>query len=543
VLLVILLGMVAHAVYLSCVAEDAFISFRFARHLALGEGFVWNIGEPAVEGYTNFFWVVLMAFVLKFGLGPEIPSQVLGILATGVSILFVYRISCLLQGDLKSPFRFVAPGLMAASGAIATWAASGMETNLFMAFVTMALFYYLRDLDCEGPGWESAFCLLLAGLTRPEGVLVFALLWAHYAMRGVASRRPPFKDRRFLRWTLVYLIPGLVYFVWRYAYFGYLLPNAFYAKGAGSIHHLERGVDYVVLFARIFLLPALLLLPALVMVIVGQRKNARIRVAWWLVPTVLLLVAYVGYIVYVGGDYMAMFRFVVPIIPLFYLLVQEATRLGFVYSPSWLRPGYLVLLGVFLIVTLLPSITTEQMREHGLPEWIVRHYRKPPFMHGYADGVRLERWHAARLALIGRFFKSFAGSAEESVLTSAIGAVSYYSEIKVYGQHGLVDTHIAHLKHRVDGRVIPGHEKGDTEYLLNKRPTFIMVTRGLSPRFVPKSVLAGEFIPAIRDAYLPQYDVINVPMIDRKNGERGYFPFLALKGRTGRLGSSVFDPD
>ena len=36
---------------------------------------------------------------------------------------------------------------MAASGAIATWAASGMETNLFMALVTMALFYHLRDLE------------------------------------------------------------------------------------------------------------------------------------------------------------------------------------------------------------------------------------------------------------------------------------------------------------------------------------------------------------------------------------------------------------
>jgi hypothetical protein len=262
-----------------------------------------------------------------------------------------------------------------------------------------------------------------------------------------------------------------------------------------------------------------------------------------LVPTALLLVAYVGHIVYVGGDYMAMFRFMVPIIPLFYLLVQEATRLGFAYSPSWLRPGYLVLLGVFLIVTLLPSITTEQMRNHGFPEWIVRQYRKPPFMHGYADGVRLERWHAARLSLIGRFFKGIAGSAEDSVMTSAIGAVAYYSEIKVYGQHGLVDTHIAHLDHRVDGRILSGHEKGDTEYLLKKRPTFIMVTRGLFPRLVPKPVLAGEFIPIIRNTYLPQYDVVNVPMNDRKNGQRGYFPFLALKGRAATVGTSVFDPD
>jgi hypothetical protein len=418
-----------------------------------------------------------------------------------------------------------------------------METNLFMALVTMALFYHLRDLERDALGWGSACCLLLAGLTRPEGVLVFALLWAHYLIRGVVLRRPPFKDRSFLRWTLVFLAPGAVYFVWRYAYFGYLLPNAFYAKGAGSMHHLERGVEYVTLFARVFFLPALLLLPACVITVLGRRKQGGARVAWWLAPIALLVLAYFGYVIYVGGDYMAMFRFMVPIIPLLYLLVQEAARWGFLHSSRWVRPGYPLLLGVFLAFTLLPSLTTDQMRAHGFPERIVRYYGKPPLMHGYADGVNLERWHSARLALIGRFFKSFARSDEDSVMTSAIGAISYHSEIKVYGQHGLVDTHIAHLKNPAIGTGLPGHEKGDTEYLLKKRPTFIMVTRSLSPRPVPMPVMARFLAPGIRETYLPRYDVVNVPMNDRKNRERGYFPFLALKGRGGVVGSSTFDPD
>ena len=60
----------------------------------------------------------------------------------------------------------------------------------------------------------------------------------------------------------------------------------------------------------------LLLLPALAMVIVGQRKQARFQVAWWLVPTALLLIAYVGYIVYVGGDWMKCFRWFNPVIDL-----------------------------------------------------------------------------------------------------------------------------------------------------------------------------------------------------------------------------------
>ncbi len=35
------------------VQDDAFISFRYARHLVEGHGLVWNPGER-VEGYTNF---------------------------------------------------------------------------------------------------------------------------------------------------------------------------------------------------------------------------------------------------------------------------------------------------------------------------------------------------------------------------------------------------------------------------------------------------------------------------------------------------------
>ena len=43
----------AHALYLAGVAEDAFISFRFARNLMDGHGLVWNPGEAPVEGYTR----------------------------------------------------------------------------------------------------------------------------------------------------------------------------------------------------------------------------------------------------------------------------------------------------------------------------------------------------------------------------------------------------------------------------------------------------------------------------------------------------------
>ena len=58
--------------------DDAFISFRYARNLALGHGLVFNVGEsPPVEGYTNFLWVLMLAAVETLGWDPALWSRAL----------------------------------------------------------------------------------------------------------------------------------------------------------------------------------------------------------------------------------------------------------------------------------------------------------------------------------------------------------------------------------------------------------------------------------------------------------------------------------
>lgn len=77
-----------------------------------------------------------------------------------------------------------------------------------------------------------------------------------------------------------------------------------------------------------------------------------------------------------------------------------------------------------------------------------------------------ERWHSQRLSVIGRFFNDYKGDERESLATGAIGAVSYYSNLRIYGFHGLVDPHIAHQKREDLGMMFPGHEKIDFAYIL-----------------------------------------------------------------------------
>ena len=53
--------------------DDAFISFRYARHLAEHGTLAYNLAAPRelVEGYTNFLWVLLLALGDRLGAAPE----------------------------------------------------------------------------------------------------------------------------------------------------------------------------------------------------------------------------------------------------------------------------------------------------------------------------------------------------------------------------------------------------------------------------------------------------------------------------------------
>jgi arabinofuranosyltransferase len=65
------------------VSDDAFISFRYGRHLAEGEGLVWNPGEY-VEGYTNLLWTLVLAVIEKLEADPVLASQALGLASLSV---------------------------------------------------------------------------------------------------------------------------------------------------------------------------------------------------------------------------------------------------------------------------------------------------------------------------------------------------------------------------------------------------------------------------------------------------------------------------
>src|SRR5690606_9328035 len=104
--LVIICGIgVWYAWSLRWIGDDAFISFRYARNLAEGEGLVFNQGAR-VEGYTNFLWTVLLAGFIALGLDPAQVSIVLRIGSLAGSCLLAAR---LVRGVLPRERRLLVP--------------------------------------------------------------------------------------------------------------------------------------------------------------------------------------------------------------------------------------------------------------------------------------------------------------------------------------------------------------------------------------------------------------------------------------------------
>src|SRR5438270_887356 len=103
--------------------------------------------------------------------------------------------------------------------------------------------------DGASPGAAVAFGL--AALTRPEGILFFALTALHhFGARAIARRRPlGWAEVRAAGIFAAFVVP---HFLWRRWYYGWWLPNTFYIKTSGGSGTWARGVYYLGRFVEQF---------------------------------------------------------------------------------------------------------------------------------------------------------------------------------------------------------------------------------------------------------------------------------------------------
>jgi hypothetical protein len=517
ILILMLIALLAvHIQMLAGLTDDAYISFRYSKNLAQGQGLRWNPGGEKVEGYTNFLWVLIgaLGFLLLPDRLPQLMSG-LGILFLLATIWIFLRMLALQFPD-KRLTSVVGVFFLAASGPLVLWSTSGLETMMFAMLTTAGFLSFLQYLKTVRTKYYRQVWIisLLLFLTRPDGI-IFAVVMGCYFLLW---QKGLFRRERLLPFLTFFLLPFLAYNIWRIAYFGNWLPNTFYAKATGAaLNQIKKGGLYLFDFSLVYLLP---LFPLALYLIVHRIRTAADGRHFKTV-SLLFLGVFTVYILLVGGDYMAMYRFFVPLLPLLYLLITgEFLQIA---GSGKNTLGFL-LLAAAVLITFLPSTPLDR------PIWGGNH----PYHYGCYEGYRTEQWYLNRYITIGKLFGQIKRSAAESIVIPAIGAVGYYCGMNVIDYYGLTEPHIARMAKKTFGENFPGHEKTDIDFILSKKPNYLMGYKRFSSTRVgwDHSMFESQYIKGDvkRRALIERnYRVRNVRVHDPLNRESGYIAFLERK--------------
>src|SRR5579859_3055224 len=124
-------------VYLPESIDDAYITLRYSHNLLLGNGPVFNVGEH-VEGYSNFFWMILLALFGKFGLPLPGTMKLVSVVSGVVTILLTGRLA---RRIFESTFAEVtASAFVAISSFFALWSTDGLETVFYTLLIASLLY-------------------------------------------------------------------------------------------------------------------------------------------------------------------------------------------------------------------------------------------------------------------------------------------------------------------------------------------------------------------------------------------------------------------
>jgi len=437
--------------------DDAYISFRYAENFASGNGLVYNLGER-VEGYTTFLWVLILGIGNALGADTRVLAKALGALFAAASLALLSQ-AHRFERAIPREAGAIAAALVGSCGIFSAWAMPGMEVPLVALLLLSAALLYLRD-RAEGDAWHGAGVVgALALMARPDSVVVMFALSMH-AVRAAWSRR----DWRALRPPLLTAAIYGPYFLWRWQYYGWLLPNTFYAKVGSSGAQLERGGAYLV----DFLTPAASLwVPLLLLGVFAWTAWQRFSRIGVLLGAVVL---HGVYVLSVGGDVMPAFRFFAGVLPILGLMAGVALSL----LGRW----------AWIPVTLGVGFNLWQFEYH--PDLRPRIERGVVGLRGEEVGVWL-RENVDPDALLA---------------TNTAGSVPYFSGLRTIDMLGLNDAHIAHRQMPGMGKGRAGHEKADGAYVLSRSPDYVQMgsARGRDkPAFRSDRELFRQ--PGFRSAY------------------------------------------
>ena len=384
------------------ITDDPYITYRYARNLVNGVGFVYNAGERVLSTTTPLYALLLALFGF---LRAEIPTMGywLSVASLGVAAFLLYRMAASVEkmwgGVVAGALLLVSPTLLMTFG---------LETNFYLMLGLAALTAYLA----KRVTLAFALCALLT-LTRNDGVILAGILALDYVWQNQSIiRKSEIKNQKSKIFVpfLVYLGILLPWLVFSAFYFGSPFPFTLAAKIAQTQSGLwDTFAVGLLKWARD---NALWLAPLFVFALIGiaWAARAKSRALFLLAWAVLHLAAYslLGVAFYPW--------YVAPLIPALCFFagigVAQIGELRFLRQNNFLKYGAMILCGAFLF-----GMTLRASMDAGMT-------KPSPKVQAYQ---RAAEWLAQNTR------------ADASVDALEVGIIGYFDERRTIDFVGLVD--------------------------------------------------------------------------------------------------------
>jgi hypothetical protein len=409
--------------------DDAYTTYRYARNIAAGEGFVYNPGER-VQGTSSPLYTLYLAGITRIVGYSVLPlaSRVTGIAADILTLWLLWTICHQFSLAVKT----VGGLLFALFPKINLIGISGMEAPLVTMFMLLSWFLLQRA--------NMKTSLLVCGfvlLTRADSGLWVLLL---IAAAAVQSR---------ITWKAL-ILPLVIYGGWMlfaWQYFGSWIPHAVTAKRVSWIH-LFPAFDPLRVMSGYLSLHFADTINALIIVI-------------FILPVIIDAILLVR-------D-----RSALAIFPLFFLSYNVAFSFARILVPDWYYyPGY---------ITYIVSIShlLSRLSEKILPK--LRHYLCPAVVIGtaltlaFGFAIAAPRW-ATSLGQIGIEQNGRMGlwlrdhaPVVSRVLVEPIGQIGWESNLLIDDYIGIVSPQVIEYRERFSGS-----DRWYMCFLKEQRPDYII---------------------------------------------------------------------
>ncbi|HOE12160.1 MAG TPA: hypothetical protein PLQ35_02220 [bacterium] len=528
--------------------DDAYISMRYARNWAEGIGPFFNSGER-VEGYTNFLWTVFLFAGAQQGIEPPQMAEQMGRVCLGLVIPVAFSLAfCITRSWAVALF---AVALVLSDPGVWAWSLSGLETPLLTLLFTTVFTIWMR----KGGGIRRELCLALlvsaAALTRPEGAAMFVYILARRGdacvapagmdghrqdagatltfshpdplLKAKAENIPSFRrkpeinghgpgagDDTCVASAIVFVGIFIAVFgsclLWRRWTYGLWLPNSFYAKhGFAGPALWWRGGRYVL--DGCVAHPFWLLIP-LGCFLGAWRDRAFIRLLGF-------SLFYLIIVALSGGDHYTLGRFCVPVVPILSILAAMGLQ------------------NACKQVSLVQKVVAQPVWK-GLPATVSVVFAalcgvlNAGWGFEYQDGGYFHRSQIGWAEGWGRIGEIWREEVEPDTVIAVVtaGALPYISSLPTIDILGINDHHISQRDVPIGGGVA-GHEKGDADYVLRRRPQRIQI----APMLLFQRIRTRYTEVPLEDVltYPAQMELANHPVFQKS------YSFVTEKTRFGYL--------